>query len=97
MVHGGLLNADLQAKRLASLQPVDLDDPESPQYGWAIAKFGALCGHTGELPGFNTFAGYDPENDVTLIVWTNLEPYPDGSVPATTIARELIGQIYVPR
>ncbi len=97
MVGGGLLNADMQAKRLASLQSVNPDDPESPQYGWAIAKFGALYGHTGELPGFNTFAGYDPENDVTLIVWTNLEPSPDGSVPATTIAQKIVGQIYVPR
>lgn len=97
MVGGKLLDPAMQAKRLASLQPVDPDDPNSPQYGWGIAKFGALYGHTGELPGYNTFMGYDPVNDVTLIVWTNLEPTPDGSAAATAIARELIGKIYAPQ
>lgn len=59
-----------------------------------IAKFGKLYGHTGELPGFNSFAGHDPANQVTLVVWTNLAPTPDGRDPATTIARTLIGKIY---
>jgi hypothetical protein len=26
--------------------------------------------HGGEMPGYNSFMGYDPVNDVTLIVWT---------------------------
>ena len=97
LVGGSLLSPEMQAKRLASLRPVDPNAPDSPQYGLGIAKFGALYGHTGELPGYNTFVGYDPQNNVTLIVWTNLEPSPDGSVPATTLARELIGQVYAPR
>ncbi len=91
---GKVLGQDLQKLRLDSLQPVKADDPGGALYGLGIAKFGKLFGHTGELPGFNSFAGYDPGNKVTLIVWTNLAPTPDGRDPATAIARTLIGKLY---
>jgi D-alanyl-D-alanine carboxypeptidase len=55
---------------------------------------GRFYGHPGVLPGFSSFAGSDPANHVTLVVWTNLAPAPDGRDPATTIARALAGQIY---
>ena len=44
----------------------------------------------------HSFMGYDPDNDVTLVVWTNLAPSVDGRDPATTIARALIGKVYAP-
>ena len=96
LVGGKLLNALMQARRLASVVPIDPSNSNSASYGWAIAKFGNLYGHTGELPGYNSFMGHDPENRVTLVVWTNLAPSVDGRDPATTIARELIGLVYVP-
>ena len=96
LVSGKLLNADMQARRLASVRPIDPSNPNSASYGWAIAKFGNLYGHTGELPGYNSFMGHDPVNGVTLVVWTNLAPSVDGRDPATTIARELIGMLYAP-
>ncbi len=94
LVSGRLLNADLQARRLASVQPTNPANPASASYGWNIAKFGKLYGHTGELPGYNTFMGHDPENHVTLVVWTNLAPAADGRDPATTIAAALVRQVY---
>ena len=51
-----------------------------------IAKFGHMYGHTGEMPGYNSFMGHDPVNNVTLVVWSNLAPTADGRDPATTIA-----------
>ena len=78
------------------MRPIDPNNPNSAGYGWGIAKFGNLYGHTGELPGYNSFMGHDPVNGVTLVVWTNLAPTVDGSDPATTIARELIGLLYAP-
>ena len=96
LVSGKLLNASMQARRLASVVPIDPSNSNSPSYGWAIAKFGNLYGHTGELPGYNSFMGHDPVNGVTLVVWTNLAPSIDGRDPATTIARELIGLLYAP-
>ncbi len=96
MVRGGLLSPDMQAKRLASVQSVDPSNPASPGYGWGLAKFGNLYGHTGELPGYNTFMAMDPVHDVTVVVWANSAPIADGRAPATTIAKALIGAIYAP-
>ncbi|ABK04026.1 Serine-type D-Ala-D-Ala carboxypeptidase [Arthrobacter sp. FB24] len=91
---GKVLGPELQKLRLDSPRPVKADDPGGALYGLGIAKFGQLFGHTGELPGFNSFAGHDPANKVTLVVWTNLAPTPDGRDPVTTIARTLIGKVY---
>src|SRR3984893_748818 len=86
------LNAEIQKKRLASLLPMTPNNPNGALYGLGIAKFGKLYGHTGELPGFNSFMGNDPDDAVTLVVGTNLAPSVDGRDPATTIARAVIDQ-----
>ncbi len=87
LVGGKLLNAEMQKNRLASVLPITPDNPNGALYGLGIAKFGKLYGHTGGLPGFNSFMGNDPDNAVTLVVWTNLAQSVDGRDPATTIAR----------
>lgn len=94
LVSGRLLNPEMQKMRLESVRPMSEGDHGGALYGMAIAKFGPLYGHTGELPGYNSFMGHDPENKLTLVVWTNLAPAADGKDPATTIARTLIGRIY---
>jgi CubicO group peptidase (beta-lactamase class C family) len=91
---GSLLNRRWQRRRLDSIQPTDPIDPGSAGYGLAIAKFGPLYGHTGKLPGFQTFTGYDPARRLTLIVWTNLSASPRGLPCASTIAQELAGKLY---
>ncbi|CAM2895610.1 serine hydrolase domain-containing protein [Prescottella defluvii] len=93
LVAGKLLGTDLQAQRLASVQPT-APEPGSAEYGWGIAKMGPMFGHTGELPGFNSFMGHDPVNKVTLVVWANLAPAANGQDPATTMAKEIIGKVY---
>ena len=90
---GAVLGPTLQKERLASVQPVPVPLPD-PQYGWGIAKIGPLYGHTGELPGYNSFMGYDPVQKVTIVVWTNLAPAADGRPPAATIATSLMTSIY---
>jgi D-alanyl-D-alanine carboxypeptidase len=94
MCDGALLNRAWQRKRLDSIRSSDPKAPSAAGYGLAIAKFGPMFGHTGEIPGFQTFVGYDPDKKVTLVVWTNLNASPEGDAPATTIARDLIGRIY---
>jgi D-alanyl-D-alanine carboxypeptidase len=84
----------MQAKRMASLRSTDVTQADAPQYGLAIAKFGALYGHTGEVPGFNTFVGSDPEHKVTIVVWVNLDPTADGRAAATLIGESLISEMY---
>ena len=40
--------------------------------------------HGGEMPGYNSFMGYDPVNDVTLVMWTNLTLSLDGQPTANS-------------
>ena len=50
--------------------------------------------HGGEMPRYNSFMGYDPINDVTLIVWTNLTLSVDGQHTANSIMLRMLDQIY---
>lgn len=93
---GGLLSPEMQQARLASVKPNDPNDPQSAGYGLALAQFGPFYGHTGELPGYNTFVGYDPQRKITVVVWAATAPSPDGRAPATTMARTIIGELYKP-
>jgi D-alanyl-D-alanine carboxypeptidase len=94
LTSGQLLDQEMQYKRMHSFRPVDPKQPDGARYGLALAQFGEFYGHTGELPGFNTFMGNDPVNYVTLVVWTNLAPSVDGRDPAVTIARAVIDELY---
>ena len=91
---GDVLDEQYQKLRMESPQLPDPSNPASAKYGLAIAQFGPLFGHSGELPGYNSFMGHDPEKDVTVVVWVNLAPLPDGRGPANAIAQELIRQVY---
>ncbi len=47
------------------------------------------------MPGYNSFMGYDPVNDVTLIVWTSLTVSLDSLPTANSIMLKMLDQIYV--
>lgn len=92
---GSLLSPELQAQRLDSVAPADASLPAGgAEYGLGIAKLGPIYGHTGELPGFNSVMGFDPQTDLTIVVWSNLGSAPNGDAVATTITRALLAQIY---
>ena len=94
LVGGGLLDDEMQKQRLDSPMPVDPDAPDGAAYGQAIARYGALYGHTGELPGYNSFMGHDPERDITVIAWSNLMSAPDGRLTANVLAEAVIAELY---
>jgi D-alanyl-D-alanine carboxypeptidase len=99
LVSGKVFNADFHRQWLASPQAEDPDAPEGQKYGYGISyqRFGpnaAMYYHGGELPGFNSFMGYDPDNDVTLIIWTNLTLSPDGRTTAQALLPTLLDEIY---
>lgn len=53
--------------------------------------------HNGELPGYNTFTGYDPVSRVTLVIWTSLPVSVDNQSPtgpAERIMAKLLDHIY---
>ena len=88
LVGGKLFDADYQRQWLDSPTPQDPNKPLGQKYGYGISQitFGpnTLYFHGGEVPGYNSFMGYDPVNDVTLVIWTNLTVALNGQSPANT-------------
>jgi D-alanyl-D-alanine carboxypeptidase len=95
---GKVFNADYQRQWLESPRAQDPSAPDGQKYGYGITlmSFGPnrIYFHGGEMPGFNSFMGYDPVNDVTLIVWTNLTLSLDGQHTANTIMLKMLDRIY---
>ena len=98
LVGGKVFNADYQRQWLESPEPEDPGNPKGQRYGYGIAQitFGPnkVYFHGGELPGFNSSMGYDPDNDVTLVLWTNLTVSLDGQPTANTMMIKMLDQIY---
>lgn len=98
LVGGKVFNSDYQGQWLGSLEPEDPAAPDGQKYGYGISQisFGPnhVYFHGGEMPGYNSFMGYDPVNDVTLIIWTSLTVALDGKPTANTIMLQMLDQIY---
>lgn len=99
LVSGRVFNVDYQQQWLASPQAEDPAQPDGQKYGYGISyqRFGphaAMYYHGGELPGFNSFIGYDPENDVSLVIWTDLTLAPDGRTTANAMLPAILDEIY---
>ena len=79
LVDGKVLNPEYQQKWLAPGDPTDPAHPDGIHYGLAHYSIPTpdghtLYGHSGEIPGFNTWMLRDPVNDVTIVAWANLAP-----------------------
>jgi D-alanyl-D-alanine carboxypeptidase len=98
LVGGKLFDANYQRQWLNSLEAQDPSKPLGQKYGYGISQiiFGSnsVYFHGGEMPGYNSFIGYDPVNDVTLIIWTSLTISLDGQPTANTIMLKMLDQIY---
>jgi D-alanyl-D-alanine carboxypeptidase len=94
MVKGDLLDEKTQQLRMDSVAPTDPSKPNAAGYGYGLAQMGPMFGHTGELPGYNSFMGYDPVNDVTIVVWGNLAPAATGAAPAARLVEKLVPYVY---
>src|SRR5262244_4630275 len=81
-----------------SLKPEDPSKPEGQKYGYGIAQLSwgpnTIYFHGGEAPGYNSKISYDPANDMTLIVWTNLTVSLDDQQTANTLWVNVLDQIY---
>jgi len=99
LVDGQVFNADFQRQWLDSPQLTDPAEPAAPQYGYGIERQNwapnvTMYYHFGELPGFNSFSGYDPVNKVTLVLWSNLTVAPDSRPTANVFLVKVADQIY---
>ncbi|MEU7555734.1 serine hydrolase domain-containing protein [Streptomyces sp. NPDC044571] len=99
LVTGKVLGPAYQQQWLRSPQAEDPAAPDGQKYGYGIAyqRFApnaAMYYHGGELPGFNSFIGHDPDHDVTLVIWTNLTVSPDGRTTAQALLPTVLNQVY---
>ena len=99
LVDGQVFNADFQRQWLDSPQPTNPAEPNAPQYGYGIERQSfspdvTMYYHFGELPGFNSFSGYDPANGVTLVLWSNLTVSPDSRPTANALLLKVVNQVY---
>ena len=98
LVTGRVLNAAYQRRWLEALQPQDPSKPDGQQYGYGISQLrwgpNAIYFHGGETPGYNSKISYDPANETTLVVWTNMAVSLDGQQPANTLLVNVLDQIY---
>ena len=99
LVGGKVLNAGYQRQWLDSLEPEVPSKPEGQKYGYGISQISwgpnTIYFHGGEMPGFNSKISYDPTNQLTLIIWTNLTVSLDGQQTANTLFVKMLDQIYV--
>jgi len=98
LVAGRVLNPAYQRRWLDSLKPEDSSKPEGQKYGYGIVQLSwgpnTIYFHGGETPGYNSKISYDPANDMTLIVWTNLTVSLDDQQTANTLWVKVLDQIY---
>ena len=100
LVSGKVFDADFHKQWLESVQAEDPDNPDGQKYGYGISyqRFSptaAMYYHGGEMPGFNSFMGYDPDNDVSLVIWTNLTISPlDDKTTAQALLAPMLDEIY---
>lgn len=94
LVGGRVLNAKYQRIWRASPKPADggLD------YGYGINRLrwagNTFYLHGGETVGYNSEAGYDPDNKLTLVLWTNLTVSPTKELTANALMLNVLDLIY---
>ena len=98
LVTGRVLNAAYQHRWFDGLQPQDPSKPDGQRYGYGISQLrwgpNTIYFHGGETPGYNSKICYDPANQMTLVVWTNMAVSLDGQQPANTLMVNVLDQIY---
>jgi D-alanyl-D-alanine carboxypeptidase len=63
-------------------------------YGFAIENFIGLLGHAGQVAGYQSIMGHDPDRDLTLIILTNLDTAADGSLPTIPIFLRVLSVVW---
>lgn len=98
LVGGQLFDADMQRQWLASPEAPVPGEAAMQKYGYGIStlSFGpnTVYFHGGEMPGYQSFMGYDPQNDMTLVIWTNLTLSLDGQPTANALMVKVLDAIY---
>lgn len=54
-------------------------------------------GHAGDIPGFNSYMGSDPERGITVVIWVNVNEQRDKSNPAINISSTIVPMLLAER
>ncbi|MET8132927.1 serine hydrolase domain-containing protein [Streptomyces sp. NPDC005251] len=92
LADGELLSPRTQRERLTFVPTSD--QPGRPTYGLAIANFFGFLGHDGQIPGCNSFVGYDPKRRATVVVPVNLNQSPDGAAPSDELTKLVLSEVF---
>ncbi len=90
---GQLLSATMQKERFSWIDIGTWVGKEA-RYGLGVADFGGVIGHNGAIPGFQSFIGYVPEKEATIIVLTNISDAPSGSLPADALEQVIQKELF---
>lgn len=90
---GGMVSQNAQTERLRWTTTTEKPGWGSLKYGFAIADFNGAIGHNGALPGYQSFMGYLPEQDATVIVLVNIQTTAKEIEPADNLAQLIIAQL----
>jgi D-alanyl-D-alanine carboxypeptidase len=90
LARGTLLSEETQAERL---RWIPTGPGSAPGYGLHITNFFGIIGHDGALPGFQSFVGYAPAHDATIVVLANVYPDVDCGGPADEITRVIATEL----
>lgn len=94
---GNLLNPETQKEREKWVTipkfPSGAWKDEEMKYGFALASFAGALGHNGGIPGFNSFLGYVPGKDISIIILVNMQDNKEGIGPADYLARKILDKI----
>jgi D-alanyl-D-alanine carboxypeptidase len=91
---GQLLSAATQQQRLSWVTlGTWLGKPF--RYGLGVVDYGGFLGHNGQIAGFQSWMGYQPEMRATIIVLTNLDTAADGSDPGDDLAKVIQQELFV--
>ena len=94
---GTLLSPAMQRQRLTFV-PFTIDGQplfwlgHRVGYGLGIIDFAGMIGHAGDLPGYSSFVGYDPQKHATIVVLANnynASGFIDASMLEMVIQQEL--------
>src|SRR5262245_31159849 len=98
LVAGHVLDSAYQRRWLDSPKPEDPSKPHGQKYGYGISQLSwgpnTIYFHGGETAGYNSKISYDPANDTSLIVWTNMPVSLDRQQTANTLFVKVLDQIY---
>lgn len=93
VVDGELLGADMQARRMASYQPVDPAQPDGNAYGSGMLRAGDYFGHAGLIFGYNSEFVRNPRTDTTIVILTGTTLAPDGRLPVKPLVTAIIDEL----